>query len=117
MPCDTQRTITVNLAVADAAILMGALVTAKLSPRLLQGNAGIEVTHPEYGRAVIRNGVIEATEGWASNWSPARLTELAGTMKRAYAVEAVQVVTKRFGYSATVDAKDPNHLTLARRFG
>lgn len=104
MPCYTERTVSVELNVADPAILERGLQAAGF--RVIKYGTAWEVQRA--GRsATIQGGRVTVREGGEA---------IINQIKQAYAGEAVRVAAKRFGWTLTADKQDVNHLTAQRRF-
>lgn len=108
MPCDTIRTTTLDLAVADRSILERGLKAAGFEVR--SGLRLLSLYHGDTDTSAVislASGTIEV---------PVGREELADRVKRAYATEAVRTASQRFGFTVKADAKNPQqHLTLSRR--
>lgn len=104
MPCDTQRTVTLDLTVADRGVLLRALEACGL-----RAHVGYDL-----GRSadqIIATGEVRFTGAYMSE---ERALELAGQLKRAYAVEAVKTAAERYGYEWASSAEAPLHLELGQ---
>lgn len=128
MPCDTERTISVDLKVADDQLLAKALAARgfyvdRLRPGTLTLRR-IEAKAGEVNSAVISDGQIEVSAGSYGYIADEQATveKFAGEVKRAYAAEAVKTAAAKYGWSvatpgltSVAEKKNANHFQLHRR--
>lgn len=105
MPCDTIRTTTLDLNVADEGVLL----------------RGLRATGWEVRTSDDMLNAYRRTTGDAFSVTHGQITVRAGReaiadeVKQAYAQEAVRTAAKKYGFTVKVDAKDAAHVTLSRR--
>lgn len=103
MPCWTERTVTLDLKVADEGVLVRALkatglaIHAGLSPQML-------------ARRIVETGTITFI-----NVEEDRAQELAARVKVAYANEAVRTAAKRFGWTTAKSTVVQGAVELTRK--
>lgn len=111
MPCYTERTISLDLNVADEGVLLRAL--AALGFRHIERTADrLTALTPEGWLVTIREGRADVS---GSQLNRADATAVVARIHQGYAREAVRTAAKRFGFALTLDRTNADHLTLAKR--
>ena len=103
MPCDTVRTVTLDLTVADNEVLLRGLKAAGFT--VYEQRVGISARSKSGALITIANGKASVEEGDEA---------VVNEVKRAYSNEAVRTAAKRFGWTTKQDAKT-GAVTLSRR--
>ena len=105
MPCDTIRLSTVNLAVADRALLVKALEAMQWTVDLLSASGTIRFRSPQGSGSILADGTITGEEGVVAQVAP--------RIRQAYAVQCVTAAAQRYGW--TLQPKSAQQLVLTRR--
>jgi len=103
MPCWTERVATVELLVADRALLRAALTAAKIEVRE-RGNQW-ELSRAGQTLGTYGNDSLQLRSGVS--------TDLANEIKREYSKQVVLSAGKRFGWTVTQQA---DQMLIQRRF-
>lgn len=105
MPCYTRREVTVNMAVADFAVLAAGLRAAGLTADVDAANRTAVVRSRDGRRATLSGGALR--------YDP-RHESIVNEIKRAYSHEVVRVAAKKFGWKLTA-TQEANVLRAGRK--
>lgn len=110
MPCYTIRTVSAELTVADADILLRGMVQAKFrNVHVIEG--GIISAATSDGRWLrITGGRVEMEDV-----SQREVQGVAEAVTRAYAAEVIRTGARKYGFALKTDTRNPSHMTMARR--
>lgn len=110
MPCYTERTVTVALEAADIEVLGRALKGLGFTNVIERDGAWSAVT-TDGDRIYIGDGTVSLRGSTVSRRS---VEAVAGSIKRAYAAEAVRTAAKRYGWNVKTNPQT-GQLTLNRK--